>query len=220
VVHEFITGTPRHADIDRVLAAILFTNLVASTERAAALGDDRWRRVLDAHDATVSSCVNHYRGRVVKSTSDGVLAIFDGPGRAVRCAKELIPQTKSIGLDLRAGLHTGECLQRGDDVGGIGVHIAARVRALAGTGQVLAEMGEIYTAPTLAAGEIRFAEFADAWRPSIRRRSPPGRGARPSELSGELSRAVVSGAAWPLRLGGPERVAPGSAVQRYERTAD
>lgn len=136
-IHAFVTGRQRPEETDRVLATVLFTDIVASTERAAALGDARWAELLDAHDQLVQASVARHRGRVVKTTGDGVLATFDGPARAVRCAQALTAEVRSLGLEIRAGLHTGECIVRGDDLAGLGVHIAARVSALAGAGEVL-----------------------------------------------------------------------------------
>jgi class 3 adenylate cyclase len=110
---------------------VLFTDIVASTDRAAALGDRRWRELLDDHDSAMRAQVARFSGRVVKTTGDGVLATFDGPARAIRCACALRDAARDIGLELRAGIHTGEVEQRGDDIGGIAVHIAARVQATA-----------------------------------------------------------------------------------------
>jgi class 3 adenylate cyclase len=136
-VERFLTGTvARSADVDRVLATVLFTDIVDSTGQAAAMGDRRWRTILDRHDETGRRTVAAYGGDVVKQTGDGLLATFDGPARAVRCAQEL-SRALAASVPIRAGLHTGEVERRGDDVGGIGVHIAARVAALAGPGDVL-----------------------------------------------------------------------------------
>ena len=138
LVEEFLTGGVQGtAEFDRVLASVLFTDIVGSTKMASALGDRRWRELLDSHDKLTRSYVEKYRGRVVKSTGDGALAIFDGPARSVRCASALRDALAGLGIALRAGIHTGEIEQRGDDVGGIAVHIAARVQALAEPGQVL-----------------------------------------------------------------------------------
>ena len=125
------------ASSGRVLATVLFTDIVGSTERAAALGDERWIGLRNAHDAFVRQLVERYGGRVVKTIGDGVVATFDGPGRAVLSAAEISRGTRSLGLEVRAGLHTGEIELQGDDVAGIGVHIAARVMAEAGAGDVL-----------------------------------------------------------------------------------
>ncbi|HTD50952.1 MAG TPA: adenylate/guanylate cyclase domain-containing protein, partial [Acidimicrobiia bacterium] len=136
-VQEFVTGVRDAPETDRVLATVLITDIVGSTERATALGDRRWRDVLDAHDQLVDRELARFRGRKVNPTGDGMLATFDGPARAVRCAQSLIAATPALDLQIRAGLHTGEVELRGDDIGGIAVHIGARVSALAGPGEVL-----------------------------------------------------------------------------------
>jgi class 3 adenylate cyclase len=122
---------------DRMLVTVLFTDIVGSTERARELGDRRWRDLLDLHDQLARGLVRQEGGRLVKTTGDGVLAIFDGPGRAIRCAAALREQLRQAGLDIRAGVHTGEVEFRGDDVGGIAVHIGARIMAAAAPGEVL-----------------------------------------------------------------------------------
>jgi class 3 adenylate cyclase len=138
VIEEFLTGQrPPVADVDRVLATVLFTDIVDSTRRASELGDRRWRAMLDAHDARVTAEVQRFRGRIVKQTGDGMLATFDGPARGVRCARALVDAARGLGLEIRAGLHTGEIDLRGDDVSGLAVHIGARIGALAATGEVL-----------------------------------------------------------------------------------
>ena len=135
---EMITGARRGAPHERVLATVLFTDVVGSTERAAAVGDARWRDLLDTIDHVVERHVVDARGRVVKSTGDGHLAVFDAPGRAVRAAQAMAREVRDrVDVQLRAGVHTGEIELRGDDVGGIGVHIAARVSAIAQADQVL-----------------------------------------------------------------------------------
>ena len=116
---------------------VLFTDIVGSTETAASLGDARWRAVLDAHDRAVREQLHRIGGREVKHTGDGFLISFDGPARGIRCATAISEAAKSIGIEVRAGLHTGECEVRGDDLGGLAVHIAARVNALAAPGEVL-----------------------------------------------------------------------------------
>jgi class 3 adenylate cyclase len=122
---------------ERVLATVLFTDIVGSTERAREVGDRRWGELLDAHDRLAGELVGRFGGRLVKSTGDGVLATFDRPGRAIRCATALRDRLRGLGVEIRAGLHTGEVQYRGADVGGIAVHIAARVMAAAGAGEVL-----------------------------------------------------------------------------------
>ena len=136
-LEEFLTGTRGAAPSQRALATVMFTDIVDSTAQAAHLGDQRWRELLDRHDAMVGDLVDRARGRVVKSTGDGVLATFDGPTRAIECARSATADARSLGIELRAGLHAGECELRGADVGGIAVHIGARVAALAGAGEVL-----------------------------------------------------------------------------------
>ena len=134
---EFITGARPAEPVNRVLATVLFTDIVGSTERAASEGDARWRQLLDRHDELTRSSVAEHRGVAVKSTGDGFLARFDGPGRAVRCAEDLGRRLREVGLEVRAGLHTGEIELRGDDIGGLAVHVASRVAGLAGAGEVL-----------------------------------------------------------------------------------
>jgi pimeloyl-ACP methyl ester carboxylesterase len=137
-IREFLTGTRAAPDLDRVLATVLFTDIVSSTERAAEMGDAQWRRTLDRHDEVMRHEIERFRGRAVKTTGDGFLAVFDGPARAAKCALAAHDALRRIGLDIRAGVHTGEIEQRGDDVGGIAVHIGARIAARAGAGEVLA----------------------------------------------------------------------------------
>jgi class 3 adenylate cyclase len=136
-IEEFLTGSRGSPVVDRVLATVLFTDIVGSTEKAAALGDRRWRALLDDHHAMIRRVLARFRGREIKTTGDGFLATFDGPARGVRCARAIADEIKTLGIDIRAGLHTGECEMIGDDVGGIAVHIGARVAALAGAGEVL-----------------------------------------------------------------------------------
>jgi len=136
-IEEFLTGAPARVEADRMLATVLFTDIVGSTEKAASLGDKRWRNLLDDHHATIRRMLARFRGREVKTTGDGFLATFDGPARGVRCACAIADEIKSLGIEVRAGLHTGECEMIGDDVGGIAVHIGARVAALAGRSEVL-----------------------------------------------------------------------------------
>jgi class 3 adenylate cyclase len=121
----------------RLLATVLFTDIVGSTERAQAAGDQRWRELLDAHDEAARRLVGQEGGRWIKSTGDGVLAVFDGPGRAIRCAVALGKELAGLGIEIRAGIHTGELDVRDDDVGGIAVHLAARILAVAGPGEIL-----------------------------------------------------------------------------------
>jgi class 3 adenylate cyclase len=136
-IEEFLTGARPPVTVDRVLATVLFTDIVGSTEKAAALGDRRWRDLLDTHHATIRRNLARFRGHEIKTTGDGILATFDGPARGVRCACAIAEEIRPLGIDVRDGLHTGECEMIGDDVGGIAVHIGARVAALAGAGEVL-----------------------------------------------------------------------------------
>ncbi len=133
-----MTGVRRPVISDRVLATVLFTDIVGSTERAAELGDGAWRTLLERHDILVREEVERHRGRFVKSLGDGVLATFDGPSRAISCAIAIREGVRTLGLDIRAGLHTGECeLLANNDIGGLAVHIAARINSLAEPGGVL-----------------------------------------------------------------------------------
>jgi len=136
-IEEFLTGSRGHREPDRVLATILFTDIVSSTERAATAGDRDWRLLLDRHDAMVRRQILRFGGREVKATGDGFLATFEGPARAVRCAVAIREGAAQIGLEVRAGVHTGEVELRGDDVGGIAVHVSERVKSLAGADEVL-----------------------------------------------------------------------------------
>jgi class 3 adenylate cyclase/alpha-beta hydrolase superfamily lysophospholipase len=136
-VAEFLTGDRPAVEIERILTTVLFTDIVGSTALAASLGDPRWHSILDAHDQTVRQQLKLFRGREINTTGDGFVASFDGPARAIRCAQAISEATEKLGVRLRVGLHTGECEVRGDDLGGLAVHIAARVAALAGSGDVL-----------------------------------------------------------------------------------
>jgi class 3 adenylate cyclase/alpha-beta hydrolase superfamily lysophospholipase len=147
-IEQFLGGLHSTTEPDRALAAILFTDIVGSTERASALGDRAWRNLLETHDAVARTIVEQHRGKLVKMTGDGVLATFDGPGRAIRCAVALTDALRSIGLEIRAGLHTGEVEVLGADIAGIGVHIAARVLDAALPGDLLVSAA----VPMLVAG--------------------------------------------------------------------
>jgi class 3 adenylate cyclase len=138
LIEEFITGFPPRPgiDVDRVLATVLFTDIVDSTARAAGLGDRRWRELLDAHDRVTADEIDRYAGVMVKTTGDGVLARFDGPVRAIKCARAIVDAADQLDLRLRAGLHVGEFLLHGNDLAGLTVHIGARICALAGPGEV------------------------------------------------------------------------------------
>jgi class 3 adenylate cyclase len=154
-IEEFVTGSRHRVDEDRVLATVLFTDIVDSTRRAAEVGDRRWRELLDAHDEIGVREVERFRGRRVKTTGDGMLALFDGPARGVRCAEAILDALGELGVEMRAGLHVGECELRGDDVGGLAVHIGARVVGLAKPSDILVSR----TVRDLVAGSgLRFDE--------------------------------------------------------------
>jgi class 3 adenylate cyclase len=154
-IEEFLTGTRTAPEPERVLATVLFTDIVESTATAARLGDQRWRDVLEAHHRAVGGALERFGGREVKSIGDGFMATFDGPARALRCARTIVAEAERDGLAVRAGIHTGECELIGDDIAGIAVNIAARVSALAGGGEVLASR----TVRDLVAGSgLEFAE--------------------------------------------------------------
>jgi class 3 adenylate cyclase len=136
LIEEFLTGVRRIPEPKRVLATVLFTDIVGSTEQASRLGDRRWRELLEVHDELARRLVEEFQGQLVKTTGDGILATFDGPGRGIRCAAALRDELGGIGLQIRAGLHTGEVELRDGDVGGIAVHLAARVMAVAGSGEI------------------------------------------------------------------------------------
>jgi pimeloyl-ACP methyl ester carboxylesterase len=159
-VEEFLTGTRSLPETDRVLATVMFTDLVGSTERAAAVGDARWRDLLAEHQASVRRELAHFRGHEVKTLGDGFLATFDGPARAIRCAHAIATDGRSLGLEVRVGLHTGEVELVGHDIAGIAVHIAARVADLAAADEVLVSS----TTKELVAGSgQRFVERG-TWR--------------------------------------------------------
>jgi class 3 adenylate cyclase len=136
-VAEFLTGERPAVEIERLLTTMLFTDIVGSTRRAASLGDERWRTLLDAHDRTIRDQLRRHRGREIETSGDGFFASFDGPARAIRCAQAIVEAVGTLGIELRVGLHTGECEVRGDHLGGLAVHIAARVGALAAPGEIL-----------------------------------------------------------------------------------
>ena len=156
-IEEFVTGhrESSSAELERVLATVLFTDIVDSTRSAAAMGDQAWRRSLDSHDQLATQMIEKHRGNLVKNTGDGILATFDGPGRAVRCALAFSTAAEQIGLPLRAGLHTGEIELRGRDIGGIAVHAAARVMAQSRSSEVL--VSRVVTDLVAGAG-LKFAE--------------------------------------------------------------
>ncbi len=167
-IEEFLTGVRPAPSPERVLATVLFTDIVDSTRRAEELGDRRWRELLEHHQALVRHSLGRFDGREVNTTGDGFLATFDGPTRAVECARQIIDEMPALGIAIRAGLHAGEVELIGDDIGGIAVHVASRIAALAGPGEVLASR----TVRDLAggsgidfrpAGSHRLKGVADEW---------------------------------------------------------
>jgi class 3 adenylate cyclase len=136
-VEVFLTGARHAREPDRMLATVLFTDIVESTSRASALGDRDWRELLERHDQLMRGEIDRHRGHEVKTMGDGFLATFDGPARAIRCAWSASDAMRQLGIEIRAGLHTGECEVMGRDIGGIAVNIGARVGAAAGPGEVL-----------------------------------------------------------------------------------
>ena len=171
-IEAFVTGISPSADVNRALATILFTDIVGSTEQASVLGDRRWRALLESHDAVARTVIDQHSGRVVRSTrstGDGVLATFDGPGRAIRCASALRDALAPLNIQIRAGLHTGEVELRGDDIGGIAVHVAARVLEQAGANELLTSSA----VPLLVAGSG--IEFEDRGEHELKGISGPVR---------------------------------------------
>lgn len=157
-VSEFLTGERELVESDRILATVLFSDIVRSTERAAADGDHRWRSLLDAHDEVVRQQLTKFMGREVKHTGDGFLAAFDGPARAVRCAQAIVDRVQPLGIEVRVGVHTGECEVRGDDLAGLAVHIGSRVMGQADASEICVTS----TVKELVAGsELSFTELGD-----------------------------------------------------------
>jgi class 3 adenylate cyclase len=136
-IEEFLTGARQAPISDRILTTVMLTDIVGSTERAAVLGDARWRELVCRHDELMRAELERHRGREVKTMGDGFLATFDGPARGIRCARAIADKVRSLDIELRAGLHTGECELVGDDIAGMAVNIAARIGALAGAGEVV-----------------------------------------------------------------------------------
>jgi class 3 adenylate cyclase len=158
-IEEFLTGVRRSDEPDRVLATVLFTDIVGATEKAALLGDRHWRDLLVSHHEVVRRELARFRGREINTAGDGFFAAFDGPARGVRCARAIAEDVRSLGLEIRAGLHTGECEVIGDDMGGIVVHIGARIAAVAAPGEVLVSS----TVRDLVAGSgLRFRDHGAA----------------------------------------------------------
>jgi class 3 adenylate cyclase len=168
-IEEFLTGVRGESGADRILTTVLFTDIVSSTERAARSGDRAWHETLDRHDEMVREELHRFRGREVKTTGDGVLATFDGPARAMRCALAICAGAKRQGMEVRAGLHTGEVEVRGDDVSGIAVNLAQRVSSLAGPSEVLVSrtVVDLVVGSGIAfddRGDQKLKGFADPWR--------------------------------------------------------
>ncbi len=136
-IQQFLTGVRSMPEPDRMLATVMLTDIVGSTERVAAIGDRKWKDLLERHNDAVRRELARFRGREVKTTGDGFLATFDGPGRAIQCAQAIAKAAHKLGIEVRGGLHTGECELLAQDIGGIAVHVAARVAAKAGPGEVL-----------------------------------------------------------------------------------
>ena len=150
---EFVCGAQNRPTGERMLATVLFTDIVGSTEQLSSRGDSEWRLKLDVHDQLVDRTLSHYGGRRAKHTGDGVFALFDGPTKAARCALDLVPTLASRGIRIRAGVHIGECERRGDEWCGLAVHTGARIGAMAGPGEVLTSR----TVRDLSAGsDLRF----------------------------------------------------------------
>ena len=157
-VVEFVTGTRPPAEVDRILTTVLFTDIVGSTDSLIALGDQRWRSLLSHHDRLIREQLRQFRGREIKTTGDGFVATFDGPARAIRCAGAIVEANKRIGLQIRAGLHTGECEVLENDLAGLAVHVAARIGALANAGDVLVSA---MVRDLVAGSGIEFAEVQE-----------------------------------------------------------
>jgi class 3 adenylate cyclase len=156
VVQEFLTGSPAPIAVDRVLATVLFTDIVGSTEKAAALGDSRWRDLLEEHNKAIRAELARFRGREVKSLGDGFLATFDGPARAIRCAQSIITALRPLEIPIRTGIHTGEVEIAENDIRGIAVHITSRVASLGGADDIVVSR----TIKDLVAGSgITFQDF-------------------------------------------------------------
>jgi len=157
-IEEFLTGTRPASTADRVLATVLFSDIVDSTARASFLGDRGWTALLDQHDLVIDQSLQEFRGRKVKSTGDGVLALFDGPGRAVRCASAIRHGLRGLGIPTRIGVHAGEVEARWNDVGGLAVHIAKRIESTANTDEVLVSRAVV---DLVAGSGIEFEDRGD-----------------------------------------------------------
>jgi class 3 adenylate cyclase len=167
-IREWVGAAPTAPDLDRVLATVLFTDIVGSTERLAELGDEAWRSLLAQHDERARGEIERHRGRFVNSTGDGLFATFDGPARAVRCAQAIGAAVGDLGIRIRAGVHTGEVILEAGDVRGIAVHVGARVAGLAGAAEVLVSqtVKDLVVGSGLAfqdAGEHELKGVPDRW---------------------------------------------------------
>jgi class 3 adenylate cyclase len=167
-VEAFVTGRLPRRDVDRVVATVMFTDVVGSTEQAAGMGDRRWSELLATHEGLSRAELDRFRGREIKATGDGFLAVFDGPGRAIRCACAIRDAVRAIGIHVRSGLHTGEIELRDDDIGGIAVHIAKRI-------QVLAQPDEVFVSRTVA-DLVAGSGIAFADRGTMRSKASPTSG--------------------------------------------
>ena len=168
-LQEFLTGERSEPDSTRVLATILFTDIVDSTHHVHEFGDQAWTDLLERHDILCKQCIDRFRGRLIKTTGDGVHATFDGPGRAISCAKEILKGTNALGIEIRAGLHTGECEIRGGETEGVAVHLAARVAALANAGELLVTrtVRDLVSGSGVQFGDRgnhQFRGFPDTWQ--------------------------------------------------------
>jgi class 3 adenylate cyclase len=157
-VAAFLTGEPPQVEIDCILTTVMFTDIVDSTRVAAEIGDQRWRAILDSHDRVVREQLRRFRGEEVNTTGDGFVARFDGPARAVRCALAITQEVRDLGIEIRSGLHTGECELRNGDIAGLAVHVAARISSRAAPSDVLVSR----TVADLVAGSgLRFSDRGD-----------------------------------------------------------
>ena len=154
-IQDFLTGVRGGSPAERILSTVMFTDIVGSTDRAVSLGDTKWRELLDAHDALIRRQLDRFRGQEVKTLGDGFMATFDGPARAIQCAASICSGVRGLGMEIRTGIHTGEVEVRGDDIGGIAVHLAKRIESLAAPGEVLVSR----TVVDLVAGSV--IEFED-----------------------------------------------------------
>lgn len=163
-IEEFVTGQRHSGEVDRILTTLLFTDIVESTRLAAERGERQWRDLLDAHDGFVRRQLQRFHGQEVKATGDGFLARFDGPARALRCAAAIVTGARQLGLQIRTAVHTGECAVRGDDLGGLAVHAAARMLSVAGAGEVVASNT---TKDLVAGSDIGFEEHGEHELPGL-----------------------------------------------------